>query len=192
MAADQKLEAAIDELKESIGPEMLGLADQLKAEIKRSVDTDGMLEEKINKLAAGVLQNNMRYGKNFDAIFDELKRLNCNLEKFNTLSETMDETIDEKINRSVATILSRIEHLDNRVDAEITRARRAEWHLNRRLDALEGIPSEDDGMEPNPPSDGSNNGSTDMDSCDCDDEATFDDTEKIIDDVFGEEYGQRP
>jgi ribosomal protein S4 len=144
MAKDAELLLMIQGLSPTI--ESIGEIDKrLSSEITRSMNSDEHTTKMFRKLWEDIKSDNEKRDNQYRLYFEKIRELTHIVEELKEYSDNMDERIEDKIKIATATILNRIEALDNRLDAEVIRARRAEMHITHRQDRMEGFPvSEED------------------------------------------------
>lgn len=140
----------IDDLVKKFGQEIAMVSTTVAGEIERSAALDADFNERLTRAHGDQLSTNGQNNAKFSEILKEIRELHRRLDKFVETSTQATAAIEEKMKQANAVIITRIENLDNRIDSEINRARKNERHFCRRLDVMEGIPTDDESDEPEP------------------------------------------
>lgn len=131
-SGDESLSQLISEVSESTS----GRMDALERMVSQRMDN---LEQTIQELVDAVAKLTEKVEAIDGQYDDDIACLKTQVDFLSKITRGLDDAIEASVKRSTATLVTRVETLDNRLDAEIRHNRGTEDHLQDQIDELKGI-----------------------------------------------------
>lgn len=132
MRGDENLTRLINDMNTSISSRMDALERKVNLRMDNMEQSVQTLIDAVSKLTEKVETISSQYA-------DDIERLKSQVDFLSKITRGLDDAIEASVKRSTATLVIRVEKLDNRLDAEIRHNRGTEDHLQDQIDELKGI-----------------------------------------------------